>query len=69
MTIADVLTAERERQGLSLNELSRRAGLSAGRVHSILTGATPNPGVLTAARVLAALGKTLGWLERELAKA
>lgn len=26
-------------------------------------------GVLTAARVLAALGRSLGWLERELAKA
>ena len=68
MTVADVLAAERERQELSVNELARRAGMSAGRVHGILTGDTPNPGVLTLARVLDALGKSLAWLERELSK-
>jgi len=68
VTVADVLAAERERQELSVNELARRAGMSAGRVHGILTGSTPNPGVLTLDRVLDALGKSLAWLERELSK-
>ena len=68
MTVADVLNIERGRQELSVNELARRTGMSAGRVHGILTGDTPNPGVLTLARVLDALGRSLAWLERELSK-
>jgi transcriptional regulator with XRE-family HTH domain len=51
-----------------VNELAKRAGMSAGRVHGILTGATPNPGVLTVQKVLAALGKSLAWLERKTRK-
>lgn len=62
MTIAAILTAELERQAISLNELARRADLSPGRIHAILSGETPNPGILTVLTILAALGKTLRWL-------
>lgn len=66
MAIAAILAAELARQGISLNELARRADLSPGRVHAILTGVTPNPGILTTITILAALGKTLRWLGAKL---
>ena len=66
VTIAEILSAERVRQGRSTNELAARSGMSAGRLHGILTGSTPNPGVLTVVKVLDALGKSLSWLGREL---
>lgn len=65
-TLAETLDAERQAQALSLNELARRAALSPGRVHAILTGGTPNPGILTVLRVLAALGRDLRWLHGRL---
>ena len=64
-TIAQVLTAERERQGLSLYKLAKDAGTSPSRVKSILDGATPNPGLLTVAAILRAMGKSLAWLEKQ----
>ena len=63
-TIAQALTAERERQGLSLYKLAKDAGTSASRVKSILDGQTPNPGLLTVAAILRAMGKSLSWLEK-----
>ena len=66
MTIAQALTAERERQGLSLYKLAQDSGMSAGRVKSILDGDTPNPGLLTVVALLGAMGKTLAWLAKEL---
>ncbi len=65
MTLAQALTAERERQGLSLYKLAKDAGTSASRVKSILDGATPNPGLLTVAAILRAMGKSLAWLEKQ----
>lgn len=67
-TIASALTAERERQGLSLYKLAKDAGTSASRVKSILDGQTPNPGLLTVSAILAALGKSLAWLEKQTGK-
>lgn len=64
--IGVVLEMERERQGLSVYELAKRSEMSAGRVHDILDGTTANPGILTLARVLAALGRNLAWLERAM---
>ena len=64
MTISQALTAERERQGLSLYKLAKDAGTSPSRVKSILDGATPNPGLLTVAAILRAMGKSLSWLEK-----
>lgn len=66
MTIAEALSAEVERQGVSVYELAKRSKLSAGRIHSILDGSTPNPGILTVRRLLDAMGKSLGWLERKM---
>ncbi len=65
MTIAEALTGERERQGLSLYKLAQDAGTSASRVKSILDGQTPNPGLLTVAAILRAMGKSLAWLEKQ----
>ena len=63
-TIAQALTAERERQGVSLYKLAKDAGTSPSRVKSILDGQTPNPGLLTVAAILRAMGKSLSWLEK-----
>jgi len=68
MTISQALTAERERQGLSLYKLAQDSGMSAGRVKSIFDGDTPNPGILTVIALLAAMGKSLSWLEKQLRK-
>ena len=68
MTLSQALTAERERQGLSLYKLAQDSGMSAGRVKSILDGDTPNPGILTVIALLAAMGKSLSWLEKQLRK-
>lgn len=65
MNIAMALDAERERQELSVNGLAARSGQSPGRVHSILSGQTTNPGILTVLDITRALGKSLGWLERQ----
>jgi hypothetical protein len=37
------------------------------RAHGVFTGTTPDPRFSTVAKLLAALGKSLAWLERELA--
>jgi transcriptional regulator with XRE-family HTH domain len=66
MTLASILSAERERQGLSVNELARRANQSPGRVHAVLTGETENPSFGTVRAILAGLGKSLSWLDKQL---
>jgi transcriptional regulator with XRE-family HTH domain len=66
MTLADALDAERQRQEMSVNGLARKAEESPSRVHAILTGGTPNPGILTVLAITRALGKSLGWLERSM---
>jgi putative transcriptional regulator len=65
MTIAEALSAEVERQGVTVYRLAKLTGMSAGRVHGILTGGTVNPGILTVRKLLDALGKSLAWLERK----
>jgi len=66
--IARALRAEMEKQELGFNELARRAGLRPSLVHQVLTGTTPNPGILTVLAILEALGKSLAWLDRERKK-
>lgn len=68
MTIAEALTAERERQGLTLYKLAQASGMSAGRVKSILDGDTENPGIVTVGKLLTAMGKTLTWLDKQTGK-
>lgn len=65
MTIAEALTAELARQGVTVYKLAKASEMPASRVHDILNGVTGNPGVLTLQRLLAALGKSLAWLERQ----
>jgi transcriptional regulator with XRE-family HTH domain len=71
MTIAQSLDAERQRQALSVYALAKAAGMSPGRITAILSDepspkGNPNPGILTVLAVLAALGKSLSWLDRQL---
>ncbi|HEX4608988.1 MAG TPA: helix-turn-helix domain-containing protein [Urbifossiella sp.] len=66
VTVGQALEDERLRQGLSLYALGKATELSASRVRSILTGDTPNPGILTVVAVLGGLGKTLSWLDRQM---
>lgn len=69
MTLAEILTAERDRLGLTNSELARRASEGTwmpSQVQRILTGTTPNPGILTVRALLAALGRDLKWLARKL---
>ena len=66
MTLAEILEAERRRQGLSLNALARAAAQSPGRVHAILTGETERPRFDTVVAILAGLGKSLTWLDKQL---
>lgn len=71
MTLAQALDAERQRQELSVYALAKAAGMSPGRMTAILSDepspkGNPNPGILTVVAVLAALGKSLAWLERQM---
>ncbi len=66
MTIATILDAERERQGQSINGLARAAGMQPSQCLRVLNGETLNPGILTVKALLAALGKSLTWLDRQL---
>lgn len=68
MTLSEALSAERVRQGVSVNDLAKRADVPYSRAHGVLSGKTPNPGILTVTKIVAALGKSLAWLETELSK-
>lgn len=62
MIIAEIIDAERAIQGITVYRLAKDSGMSPGRLTAILDGTTENPGILTVQRILAALGKSLGWL-------
>lgn len=66
MTLAHILDAERSRQSLSLNELARRANQSPGRVHAVLSGQTADPQLGTVRAILAGMGRSLTWLDKQL---
>lgn len=68
MTLSEALTAERERQGKSINELAKAARVPVSRAHGVFTGSTPDPRFSTLVKLLAALGKSLAWLEAELSR-
>lgn len=68
MTIAEALSAELLRQGVSLNELAERAGVRPASAYDVLSGKTANPGILTLTKLLAPLGKSLAWLERQTSR-
>jgi transcriptional regulator with XRE-family HTH domain len=58
------LKAERERQGLSLAQLAKRAGLDKGAISKLETGVQVNPTLDTLSRLAAGLGVRLGLLLR-----
>lgn len=68
MTLSQALTAERERQGKTILTVALAAGVPPSRAHGVFTGTTPDPRFSTVAKLLAALGKSFAWLERETSK-
>ena len=59
MTIAQRLTALLKRQGFSLAEVARSAGMSKQQVHQIVSGERANPGILTVQRIVEGAGVTM----------
>jgi DNA-binding Xre family transcriptional regulator len=55
------LRRERERQGLSLTDLSERTGIDRATISKLETGKVPNPTLETLTRYARALGKRLAW--------
>jgi len=56
------LRAERERQGLSLSDVSERSGIDRATLSKLETGKVPNPTVSTLRALARALNKRLSWL-------
>lgn len=54
-----VLKQERERQGLTLEQLSQRCGIDAAPLSRLETGKTANPTMATLQKIAAALGKEI----------
>ena len=55
------LKQERERQGLTLAQLSELTGIDQGALSRLETGKNPNPTYDTISRMAAALGKVVRW--------
>lgn len=68
MTISQVLTAERERQGKTILTVALAAGVPPSRAHGVFSGTTPDPRFSTVAKLLGALGRSFGWLEKKMAE-
>ena len=56
-----LLRAERERQGLSLSDVSERSGIDRATLSKLETGKVPNPTVSTLRALAGALNKRLSW--------
>ena len=56
------LRAERQRQGLSLSDVSERSGIDRATLSKLETGKVPNPTVGTLRALAHALNKRLSWL-------
>jgi transcriptional regulator with XRE-family HTH domain len=65
-TLAE-LRRERERQGLSLTDMSERTGLDRATLSKLETGKLANPTLATLRRYAQALGKRLSWSLKDLA--
>ena len=63
-SLAAVLKAEADRQQLSQTQLADRAGLAQTSVSEFLTG-KKIPSADSLSGLLAALGRTWGWLDRQ----
>jgi DNA-binding XRE family transcriptional regulator len=55
------LKGERERQGLSLDEIARRTGMDRMAISRLENGKNPNPTISTLVRYVNALGRSLAW--------
>jgi DNA-binding Xre family transcriptional regulator len=60
-TTLSALRAERERQGLSLSDVSERSGIDRATLSKLETGKVPNPTVSTLRAMAGALNKRLSW--------
>jgi transcriptional regulator with XRE-family HTH domain len=59
MTIADRVRRLIAAKGLTLSEAARQADMHKQQLHQIMSGQSPNPGVLAIERIVAALGSTM----------
>jgi transcriptional regulator with XRE-family HTH domain len=59
------LKQERERQNLTLAEMSERTGIDQAALSRLETGRNSNPTYDTVYRVAAALGKVISWTFRD----
>jgi transcriptional regulator with XRE-family HTH domain len=59
--LGTTLRKERERQGLSLSDVSERSGIDRATRSKLETGKVPNPTVSTLRAVVRALNKRLFW--------
>ncbi len=55
------LRAERERQGLSLDDLAERTGFDRAAIHKLEIGVNTNPTLTTLTRYAGALGARIEW--------
>jgi transcriptional regulator with XRE-family HTH domain len=55
------LRVERERQALSLSDISARSGIDTATISKLETGKVPNPTVSTLRALAHALNKRLSW--------
>ncbi len=63
------LRLERERQGLSLTDLSERTGIDRATISKLETGKVANPTLATLRTYANALGKRLAWTLADVASA
>jgi ribosome-binding protein aMBF1 (putative translation factor) len=66
--LLQTLKAERERLGLSLRDLSERAGIDHAMLSRLETGKLPNPTFATLSRYALAVGKSIEVILREPAE-
>ena len=66
MTLSRILDAERARQGLTVYRMGLTAGIGQSALTRILDGTVESPEFGTVVKLLAALGKSLTWLDKQL---
>jgi hypothetical protein len=65
-SIANILETEKRQQQIPYKAIAIKGKITDGRVYAVLTGITPNPGILTVMKILHGLGRNLKWLAEEL---
>jgi transcriptional regulator with XRE-family HTH domain len=59
MTLSDRLRRMLDDRGFSISETARAAGMEKQQAWRVISGANPNPGILTVQRLVDAMGGTM----------